>query len=135
MQTTLDRQPPPSPAPRRARWRRRAALLGAIALVPVLGGAGLYGWLALRHPPAAYHLDPAPAPDAATAALVPSRELTGRWVVAAGSQAGYRVREQLAELPAPSDAVGRSDAVRGQVTLQEAAEGTLTAKGPALRPT
>jgi polyisoprenoid-binding protein YceI len=50
-------------------------------------------------------------------------------VVAAGSQAGYRVREKLAELPAPSDAVGRSDAVRGQVTLQQAAGGALTAKG------
>jgi len=111
--------------------RRPSALLGVIALVPVLAGVGLYGWLALRHPPAAYRLSPAPAtaPDANRAALIPSGELTGRWVVDAGSQAGYRVRERLARLPASSDAVGRSDAVRGQVTLQQAAGGALTAKG------
>jgi polyisoprenoid-binding protein YceI len=37
--------------------------------------------------------------------------------VTSGSQAGYRVREQLASLPAPSDAVGRTSAVTGTLTL------------------
>ena len=40
-----------------------------------------------------------------------------------GSQAGYRVREQLASLPAPSDAVGRTTAVTGTVTLAQSASG------------
>jgi polyisoprenoid-binding protein YceI len=31
--------------------------------------------------------------------------------------AGYRVREKLAQLPAPSDAVGRTGAITGQVTM------------------
>jgi polyisoprenoid-binding protein YceI len=37
--------------------------------------------------------------------------------VAGGSVAGYRVREKLAQLPAPSDAVGRTGAITGQVTM------------------
>ena len=39
--------------------------------------------------------------------------------MADGSVAGYRVREKLAQLPAPSDAVGRSSAVTGQVTIAD----------------
>ena len=34
-----------------------------------------------------------------------------------GSIAGYRVREQLANLPAESDAVGRTDKVTGSITV------------------
>jgi polyisoprenoid-binding protein YceI len=131
MQRTVDLQPPPPRPPHRPRWRRRVVLLATIALVPMVAGAGLYGWLALRHPPAGYRLDPAPAaaPNAATSSLLPSSELVGRWVVATGSEAGYRIRERLARLPAPSDAVGRSHAVQGEVTLQRAAGGALAATG------
>ena len=39
--------------------------------------------------------------------------------MAAGSVAGYRVREKLAQLPAPSDAVGRTGAITGQVTMTD----------------
>lgn len=42
---------------------------------------------------------------------------SGTWTVASGSQAGYRVREQLAFLAAPSDAVGRTSSVHGTVTI------------------
>jgi polyisoprenoid-binding protein YceI len=52
-------------------------------------------------------------------------ELTGNWKVASGSQAGYRVREQLAFLPAESDAVGRTPQVTGSATLRES-KGTVT---------
>jgi len=44
-------------------------------------------------------------------------ELAGTWRVAGGSEAGYRVREKLAALPAQSDAVGRSSAVTGSVKV------------------
>ena len=43
--------------------------------------------------------------------------IEGRWEVAAGTEAGYRVREKLAQLPAPSDAVGRTGAVTGGFTV------------------
>src|SRR5207244_5177693 len=51
-----------------------------------------------------------------SAAAVPTGDLAGTWTVADGSVAGYRVREKLAQLPAPSDAVGRTGAITGQVT-------------------
>ncbi len=41
----------------------------------------------------------------------------GHWSVASGSQAGYRVREKLAFLPAESDAVGRTSQITGAATL------------------
>jgi polyisoprenoid-binding protein YceI len=43
----------------------------------------------------------------------------GRWSVVTGSQAGYRVREKLAFLPAQSDAVGRTSSITGAATLTE----------------
>jgi polyisoprenoid-binding protein YceI len=41
----------------------------------------------------------------------------GRWTIASGSAAGYRVREKLAFLPAQSDAVGRTSAISGDLTF------------------
>jgi polyisoprenoid-binding protein YceI len=52
-------------------------------------------------------------------AAVPTGDLAGTWTVANGSVAGYRVREKLAQLPAPSDAVGRTGAITGQVTITD----------------
>lgn len=79
----------------------------------------------------------AAAPTLAPAASSPATTSTARstdgsvagdWTVGAGSVAGYRVREQLANLPAESDAVGRTEDVTGSITV--AADGdaaTLTA--------
>jgi polyisoprenoid-binding protein YceI len=45
-------------------------------------------------------------------------DLDGRWTIRqSGSFVGYRVREKLAFLSAPSDAVGRTSAVRGRLTV------------------
>jgi polyisoprenoid-binding protein YceI len=56
----------------------------------------------------------------------PSRTaLRGTWTVADGSQAGYRVREKLAFLPAESDAVGRTSQITGTANFGES-KGTLT---------
>jgi polyisoprenoid-binding protein YceI len=57
-------------------------------------------------------------PTATTAASAVGPDLAGTWRVAEGSVAGYRVREKLAELPAKSDAVGRSPAVTGTVNVE-----------------
>jgi polyisoprenoid-binding protein YceI len=43
----------------------------------------------------------------------------GSWKVVAGSEAGYRVREKLAFLPAQSDAVGRTSEITGAASLTE----------------
>jgi polyisoprenoid-binding protein YceI len=40
-------------------------------------------------------------------------EPAGRWVIRDGSEAGYRVREKLARLPAASEAAGRTEGVSG----------------------
>ena len=55
--------------------------------------------------------DPAASPDAGA-----DGELAGTWTITEAI-AGYRVREQLANLPAESDAVGRTSDVTGSITL------------------
>jgi polyisoprenoid-binding protein YceI len=64
--------------------------------------------------------------DSATAAPVDASDLSGTWSPTADSVAGYRVREQLAMLPAPSDAVGRTSAVTGTVQIEDGG-GSITA--------
>ena len=62
----------------------------------------------------------ATASNGTTASAAPaagSGEVAGTWTASSGSQAGYRVTEQLAQLPAQSDAVGRTDKVTGSMTL------------------
>jgi polyisoprenoid-binding protein YceI len=69
------------------------------------------------------------APAASTGTSAASGgEVAGTWNVAADSVAGYRVREQLANLPAESDAVGRTDQVTGSITVETSGTATtLTA--------
>lgn len=56
------------------------------------------------------------ASSAGTAAF--DGDFDGRWALVSGdSFVGYRVREQLAFLPAPSDAVGRTTAVDGSLEI------------------
>ena len=65
-------------------------------------------------------------PTAAHRALdrdAPTATVAGTWTVTADSQAGYRVRERLANLDAESDAVGRTNDVTGTITVVEAADG------------
>lgn len=89
-----------------------AVMLGAFAVVyfVVLGGSSVA-------PLALSTAKPSQPPAAASASAAPVTDLAGDWSVASGSVAGYRVREQLAELPAQSDAVGRTSHVSGTVTL------------------
>jgi polyisoprenoid-binding protein YceI len=64
------------------------------------------------------------APAASTPASATTGSVVGTWSVATGSQAGYRVREQLASLSAESDAVGRTDQITGTITIETS--GTTT---------
>ncbi len=63
-------------------------------------------------------------PSGATASLPPASSapvdaagLPGTWTIGADSVVGYRVRERLANLSADSDAVGRTSAITGSVTI------------------
>jgi polyisoprenoid-binding protein YceI len=71
----------------------------------------------------------APVATASTAAGSTDGAVAGTWTVAAGSQAGYRVREQLAQLPAESDAVGRTDQVTGSITVETSGSTTTLTGG------
>ena len=55
--------------------------------------------------------------------------VAGTWTVTADSQAGYRVRERLANLDAESDAVGRTNDVTGTITVVETADGAQLTAG------
>src|SRR5205823_5675904 len=93
------------------------SLLGIAAVVVVAAGLFVYFGILSNDSPAEFSLEKGSTEN--TAAAPPTGELAGTWTVTSGSQAGYRVREKLASLPAPSDAVGRTTAVTGQVTIAE----------------
>ena len=69
--------------------------------------------------------------DPSAGATDPSSDgtLAGEWIVGAGSVAGYRVREQLANLPAESDAVGRTEDVSGSITVEGDGDGAQLTAG------
>src|SRR5207248_11127741 len=85
-----------------------AALLGAVAL-----GIGYFVVFAGSSPQKLALSSPTATPSSDSTPSAAARS----WTVASGSQAGYRVREQLAGLAAPSDAVGRTSCVQGSVTI------------------
>jgi polyisoprenoid-binding protein YceI len=111
--------------------RGRQVVLGVAALVALAALAFGVTYLVLFRGSVTRPLAlPSSSPTAtATASATPqSVQMAGTWNVATGSIAGYRVREQLASLPAPSDAVGRTSSVTGTMTLAPSANGnTLTA--------
>lgn len=100
------------------RTKRGAALAlgGSVVVVAVAGFLFVYFVLFPTSAPKPFSLT-------SSAAVVPvstSTRFAGRWSIAAGSVAGYRVREKLGFLPAEDDAVGRTSAITGTATLAEA---------------
>jgi polyisoprenoid-binding protein YceI len=94
----------------------------AVALLVVLGVAGTL-LLGSHHAPAPLALNsPAPAAGA-------PNSLAGKWTVAGGSEAGYRVREQFVNQPAPTEAVARTTKVSGGLQVQSAGGAALKASG------
>lgn len=70
----------------------------------------------------------ASATSAASGGTASADELAGDWTVGDGTVVGYRVREKLADLPAQTDAVGRTSSVTGSATLEASGEAvTVTA--------
>lgn len=56
-------------------------------------------------------------------------DVAGSWAVTPGSEAGYRVRERLANLDAESDAVGRTSDVTGTITVAQTTGGAQLTAG------
>jgi polyisoprenoid-binding protein YceI len=85
------------------------ALVGGYAVFAVFGSG------TSSAPPAAL-ASSSPSPTSSTSSG--SGKMSGTWTVQdSDSFVGYRVREQFVSLPAPSDAVGRTSAVTGQLVV------------------
>jgi Tol biopolymer transport system component/polyisoprenoid-binding protein YceI len=104
------------------RWVRVALAAGLALIVLAVSG---YVALAIRGadtpPPASL----GEAPEDGLAAG-DTAQFEGRWSVRPGKEdfVGYRMRERLGFVPAPNDAVGRTNDVRGSMTIEGS---TLTA--------
>jgi polyisoprenoid-binding protein YceI len=117
--------------------------LGAVALAVGIGGFIVYDQVlrgdsaaALTLPSASTTPTASSAPAASTTAgtsdapaATSDGSVAGTWSVAADSVAGYRVREQLANLPAESDAVGRTSQITGSITLETSGSTTTLTAG------
>ena len=105
---------------------RLIAGLGGLAVLGVLAFAGAYFFVLGGSAPRQLTIQPASTGSPATSASASAG--VGTWTVGTGSVAGYRVREQLAGLAAPTDAVGRTSSITGSFTLAQSAAGyTVTA--------
>jgi YceI-like protein len=106
----------------------KAGVAAAIGLVALIGVAGVVARINYGRPPALGLPTPAaspspiasPSPDdplaAACRAPAPpsnSTELSGLWVIQPSSIVGYRAHEKFASLPAPGEAVARTERVAG----------------------
>lgn len=106
--------------------RRLLIPIVAVVALLVLGGGAVsyvYFFSGLRTtPPALAFASPSPSPSAASPAATPSTSSTGFagvWQVASGSLAGYRVKEQFVGQASTHEAVARTTAVSGQLTIAQ----------------
>lgn len=113
--------------------RSRLIAIAVVAIVAVgIGGFVVYDQVLRGDSAAALALPNAssrPAASAAAPAASFDGVVAGTWNVATDSVAGYRVREQLANLPAESDAVGRTDKVTGSITVDSSGGATTLTAG------
>lgn len=110
------------------------AVGGFIAYDQVLRGDAVAALtLPAATPAAASSGDPSAASSApaaaSSAAPISATGVAGAWNVTTGSEAGYRVRERLANLPAESDAVGRTSDVTGSITVESNGDGARLTAG------
>jgi polyisoprenoid-binding protein YceI len=99
--------------------------MGLAAFVALLvvagGGAYAYFFSGLRSAPAPFSLSP--LDSSASKADTSVDDLLGHWTVTSGSQAGYRVQEVLVGQATKHEAVARTDAVTGGLTVAKASSG------------
>ena len=92
-----------------------AAAFGGLILLGAVALGILYFVIFPTSAPAKLALAGSKSPSASATAV--GAASPGSWTVSSGSQAGYRIRETLAFVGAPSDAVGRTSSVHGTVTI------------------
>jgi polyisoprenoid-binding protein YceI len=109
--------------------RRLWIPIAAVVALALLGAGGAYAYFfsGLRSTPSALALpSPSPAASTATSPSPPASTAgSGTWTIATGSIAGYRVHEQFAGQSATHEAVARTSAVTGSVSIAESG-GTFT---------
>jgi polyisoprenoid-binding protein YceI len=90
---------------------RRGLIVGGVAGVALVavGGAGAM-LLGSHHAPGPLGLS-SPVPEASLSSA------DGTWTVGAGSQVGYRVKEQFINQPGPTEAVARTSKVTGGLQI------------------
>jgi polyisoprenoid-binding protein YceI len=103
---------------------KRTLIAAVVAGLLTLGGAAGVGVAYLvvfagSSPQKLALSSPTPTISSSSTASASAGIGAGSWTVASGSVAGYRVREQLASLSAPSDAVGRTSSISGSVTISQ----------------
>jgi polyisoprenoid-binding protein YceI len=109
-----------------SRKRLAVLVLGAGAALIIAIFLLVYFVIFPTSSPKPFKLATSTTPAATTSSAIASTGgVGGRWTVATGSEAGYRVREKLAFLPAQSDAVGRTSSITGAAQLSES-NGTIT---------
>lgn len=100
--------------------------VAGVAVVAGLAGAYAYYFSGLRSAPRPLALataTTAASPAAQASAAPAAGGLVGSWTAAQGSQAGYRVEEQFAGQTSMHDAVARTTAVTGGLTVQQGSSG------------
>jgi polyisoprenoid-binding protein YceI len=112
-----------SPGRKPKQRRRRKGLMVLLALVVLLGAGAAAGVVLGVVPQQVPFIGSAPKPvglvDAPGAPAGAGATAEGNWNIVRGNTTfvGYRVREKLANLPAVSDAVGRTPAVTGGMSI------------------
>ena len=115
--------------------RSRQILLAVLAVVAIAVGGFIAYDQVLRGDDVAALTLPTSTPSAAPSDPLTSGDpgnstsVARTWNVASGSQAGYRVRERLASLPAESDAIGRTSDVTGSITVEANGDGARLTGG------
>ena len=97
-------------------------IAAAVALLVLGGGAVSYVYFfsGLRTtPPALAFASPSVSPSAAATPSTSVSGFAGVWQVASGSLAGYRVKEQFVGQSSTHEAVARTTAVSGQLTITQ----------------
>lgn len=97
------------------KWGPRVAIPIGIVLLLAVGGPFVYINFIADDAPERLALPESGETAGASSPAAPAAGLDGRWTVASGSQAGYRVKEVL--FGQDNDAVGRTNAVSGEFTL------------------
>ena len=107
------------------RTRILVAVAAAVAVVALSGGAAyVYYFSGLRSAPAQLGLSATPtAATSPTATPTTPTSLTGSWTVTSGSLAGYRIKELFVGQASKHEAVARTSAVTGGLTVTGSSSG------------